>query len=64
MSEFECFETILAGKDVRLKLAVLFLINKIGDPKYVTLIAPFIHHKDDGVRDFTKKALEVISKKE
>lgn len=63
MSEFECFESILTGKDVRLKLAVLYLINKTGDAKYISLGAPFIHHKDDGVRDFAKKALEVISKK-
>jgi AAA family ATP:ADP antiporter len=63
MSEFECFESILTGKDVRLKLAVLYLINKTGDAKYVRLVAPFIDHKDDGVRDFAKNALEVISKK-
>ncbi|MEX0811417.1 MAG: Npt1/Npt2 family nucleotide transporter [Chitinophagales bacterium] len=61
-TEFECFQNILNGKDGRLKLAVLYLINKMGDPKYTSLVVPFLHHKDEGIRDFAVKAMQSISK--
>ena len=63
-TEFECFENILSAKDVRLKLAVLYLIGKTGDAKYIQLISPFINHRDEGISDFAAKALNEISIKE
>jgi AAA family ATP:ADP antiporter len=62
LTEFECFENILNGKDGRLKLAVIYLINKTGDAKYINLISPFLKHKDEGIKNFAKKAMEAISK--
>lgn len=61
LTEMECFENILNGKDVRLKLAVLYLINKTGDAKYSQLITPFMHHKDKSVQDFAERAFEAIT---
>jgi AAA family ATP:ADP antiporter len=62
LTEFECFENILNGKDGRLKLAVIYLINKTGDAKYINLISPFLQHKDEGIKNFAKNAMDSISK--
>jgi AAA family ATP:ADP antiporter len=62
LTEFECFENILNGKDGRLKLAVIYLINKTGDAKYTRLISPFLQHKDEGIKNFAKNAMDSISK--
>lgn len=61
ITEFECFEKILNGKDIRLKLAVLYLIKQMEDSKYIDLIAPLVKHKDRRVQDFALKALASIT---
>ncbi|MCL5130307.1 NTP/NDP exchange transporter [Algibacter sp. L4_22] len=61
LTEMECFQNILDGKDVKLKLAVLYLIEKKGDSKYIELITPLLNHKDIRVKTFSQKALNVIN---
>ena len=37
-SDIECFEKLLRGKDTRVKLAVLYLIEQLGDKKFSPLV--------------------------
>lgn len=60
MTEFECFESILLGKDFRLKLAVLFLIQQISDKKYLSLIEPLTQHSDLKLQQAAKNAKQAI----
>ncbi|GGX30124.1 Npt1/Npt2 family nucleotide transporter [Aquimarina muelleri] len=62
-TEYQCFETILKGKDLRLKLAVLYLIEQKGEHKYLPLITPFMQNEDKKIEDFAKKAYNNIMTK-
>ncbi|WP_318309108.1 Npt1/Npt2 family nucleotide transporter [Flagellimonas crocea] len=60
-SEMECFEQLLQVPDVKLKLAVLYLIGKQRDERYIPLLRRFGTDDDQKVRDFAEKALAEIS---
>lgn len=60
MTEFECFKNILLGKDFKLKLAVLFLIQQISDTKYLSLVEPLTQHADLKLQQAARKAKDAI----
>jgi len=60
LSEAECYKTLLQRKDSKLKLAVLYLIEKTNDPKYKPLVELTINDTNENIR---KKALEILNKK-
>ena len=59
-TEHECFQLILQGSDLRLKLAVLYLIQKQSDPKYVPLLLPLLKNKDPKIAEFAQRAYETL----
>ncbi|QLE00720.1 hypothetical protein HX109_03765 [Galbibacter sp. BG1] len=61
MTEFECFKNILEGKDVKLKIAVVYLISKIKDPKYFPLLETAETSKDFRLKEFAHSAMEEFS---
>lgn len=63
LTEMECFQNILEGKDLKLKLAVLYLIEKKGNSKYIDLITPLLNHKDKRMKEFAQRASNVINLK-
>lgn len=60
-SEYECFKKLLKGKDLKIKLAVLYLIRRINNAKYFKLVAPLLHHSNKKIRTFAAKAQEAIN---
>ena len=60
-TEFDCFKVILEGKDKRLKLAVLFLISKTTDKRYVEILMPLVNNKDHRIKEFTTNAINALS---
>jgi len=59
-TEMECFELLLNGNDLKLKLAVLYLIKHQQDEKYVPLVMKYIKSDDLKLRTFAKEAWEGI----
>ncbi len=59
-TEMECFELLLNGNDLKLKLAVLYLIRHQKDEKYVPLVMKYIKNDDHKLRTFAQEAWEGI----
>ncbi|WP_372794534.1 Npt1/Npt2 family nucleotide transporter [Lutibacter sp.] len=60
LSESECYRVLLERNDSKLKLAVLYLIEKTNDSKYVRLVELVANDTNEKIRN---KALEILSKK-
>lgn len=58
--EYECIEMLLRGKDLKIKLAVLFLISQLKDSKYQPLVESYTDNEDLKVKTFALKALESL----
>jgi len=59
--EYECIEMLLEGKDVKIKLAVLYLISQLKDQKYKSIVKDYINSEDIKVKTFALKALETLT---
>ncbi|WP_159020938.1 Npt1/Npt2 family nucleotide transporter [Algibacter sp. L3A6] len=60
LTEMECFQNILNGKDVKLKLAVLYLLEKKESSTYNELITPLLTSKDKRIQEFAQKAINTM----
>lgn len=60
-AERECFRLILEGKDLKLKLAVLYLIAQQADPRYKDILKPFTHSEDPKIRTYARQAWETMA---
>lgn len=58
--EFECLSMLLSGKDVKIKLAVLYLIAQLGDKKYTALVRQNTLHANPKVKSFAGQALSSL----
>lgn len=58
-SEVECYRTLLSRKDIKLKQAVLYLIEKTNDKKFIPLVEIVLNDKNENIRN---KASEILSK--
>ncbi|TLP75480.1 Npt1/Npt2 family nucleotide transporter [Maribacter sp. ACAM166] len=61
-SEFECFNLLLQGNDLKIKLAVLYLIAQQKEPRYLTLVENHLNDADPKVKSFAKDAYTALSK--
>jgi AAA family ATP:ADP antiporter len=59
LSEAECYRTLLERKDSKLKLAVLYLIEKTNDSKYKPLVELVLNDTNENIRN---KAAEILNK--
>ncbi len=62
-TELECFKLLLNGNDLKIKLAVLYLITQQNDVKYLPLVESLTTHPDIKVKTFAMAAYEVIMAK-
>lgn len=60
-TELECFQFLLQGNDLKLKLAVLYLIQQQKEEKYVPIVAPYIKSDDLKLRTFAIEAIQALS---
>ncbi|WP_445383264.1 Npt1/Npt2 family nucleotide transporter [Robiginitalea sp. IMCC43444] len=60
ISERECFRELLDLEDLKLRLAVLYLIEVSADPKYMELARPFLEDPDQKLRDFASRACQAM----
>lgn len=59
-TEIECFQSLLQGKDQRIKLAVLYLIKYQKDKKYLAMAEEETKSVDLKIRTFAKDAVEAL----
>ncbi len=59
-SEYECLEMLMNGKDIRLKMATLYLINQLKSEKYLTLVEKFTDNENQKLRYLAAEALKNI----
>lgn len=58
--EYECFGMLLQGRDLRIKLAVLYLIAQLKNPVYLPLIQEYTGNDNEKIRNFARMAEEAI----
>lgn len=58
--EYECFARLLRGKDTRIALAVLYIIQQLDDPKYIPLVRIGLESPQEKVRDYAGRTMEMI----
>lgn len=54
------FRVIMGGRDVRQKMAVLYLIGYLADDRYLRMLGQYRNHKDKRIRDLATKAIGLI----
>ncbi len=59
-TELECFQLLLKENDLKLKLAVLYLIRQQKEEKYLPIIELYVNSPDLKLRTFAKEALEAL----
>lgn len=59
-SEIECFQLLLEANDLKVKLAVLYLIRKQKDIKYLPLINKCMESKNVKLRTFAEEAFKEL----
>lgn len=55
--EFECLSMLLSVKDVKINLAVLYLISQLKDKKYIPLVSIYTQNNYPKIKDFAKQTL-------
>ena len=55
-SETECFQLLLQSNDLKVKLAVLYLIAQQKEPRYLPIVEKYIEDKDLKIRSFALEA--------
>ncbi|HSH20292.1 MAG TPA: HEAT repeat domain-containing protein, partial [Draconibacterium sp.] len=60
-NEMECYNMLLEGNDVKIKLAVLFLLSHSGSKEFIPLVNQYRNNKNHKVKDFAEKAFLALS---
>lgn len=58
--QYEDFRAIMGGRDVRQKMAVLYLLGYLGEERYLRMLGQYRNHKDKRIRDLATKAISLI----
>ena len=59
-TEMECFQLLLQGNDLKVKLAVLFLIKQQKQPAYIPIVESYAVSEDQKLRTFANEALHSL----
>jgi len=59
--ELTCYSKLLSGNDIKIKLAVLYLIAQMKDKSHLTLIEKYRNNPNQKVRDFADCAYKAIT---
>ena len=60
-SEIECFEQLLQVPDIKLKLAVIYLIGKQRDKRFKELLERYVTDDNPKIKDFAQNAIKEIN---
>jgi len=60
--EEDCFKTLLQGKDIRIKIAVLYLMAKLKDRKYLPMAKELTSHPNTKISDHAQITVEALEK--
>ena len=60
-TELECFKLLLQGKDLKIKLAVLYLIAQQKEPRYLHIVAQYLDDPNPKIKSFAHIAHEAIN---
>ncbi len=60
-NEMECYNMLLEGNDIKIKLAVLFLISHSGSKEFIPLVNKYRNNRNQKVKDFAEKAFLALS---
>jgi len=58
--QLACMEMLLKSRDIRIKMAVLYLIEQLQDRKYLPLMESYSKHSNVKIRDCARRALQSI----
>ena len=58
--EYNCFKLLLDGKDMRIKLAVLYLIGELNEIKYEELVRNATYSQNPKIKDFALTVLNSL----
>lgn len=58
--QYENFQRILSGRDVRLGMSVIYLIGEMKDERYLPLLTRQLEARDARVRDMAQKAFDQV----
>jgi AAA family ATP:ADP antiporter len=58
--EFECYRLLLEGVDVKLKLSVFYLLEKLADPKFLPLVQTYLNAENRKISTFAEKAQKAM----
>lgn len=58
--EYECFHNLLQGKDTRISLAVLYIIQQLKDPRYLPLVRTALQSEQEKIRDYSARTMQVL----
>ncbi|WP_372752840.1 hypothetical protein [Labilibaculum sp.] len=59
--EFACYRLILEGVDLKLKLAVFYLLEQLSDPQFLPLVQAYLNSENQKIRTFAKKAQQAMT---
>jgi AAA family ATP:ADP antiporter len=60
LTEIECFQLLLEANDLKLKLAVLYLIKVAKDSKYTPLVKKYVNDQDEKLKSYAIETLKVL----
>eukprot|EP01093_Parvamoeba_rugata_P007520 TRINITY_DN2217_c0_g1_i10.p1 TRINITY_DN2217_c0_g1~~TRINITY_DN2217_c0_g1_i10.p1 ORF type:complete len:495 (-),score=85.81 TRINITY_DN2217_c0_g1_i10:528-2012(-) len=60
-TELECFKLLLQGNDLKIKLAVLYLIAQQKEPRYLSMVAQYLDDPDPKIKSFAYIAHEALN---
>jgi len=60
-TELECFKLLLQGNDLKIKLAVLYLIAQQKEPRYLHIVAQYLDDPDPKIKSFAQAAHQSIT---
>jgi AAA family ATP:ADP antiporter len=60
-SQYECIDLLLKGKDMQLKIAVIELIFSLKESRYIGLLQPCSHHRDQKIRTSAQRTIDHLA---
>ncbi|MFH1321861.1 MAG: Npt1/Npt2 family nucleotide transporter [Bacteroidota bacterium] len=59
--DHQCFTMLMEGKDVKIKMAVLYLIAQLGDKKFLPLVQQYITSDNQKIKDFALRTSDALT---
>ncbi|HSG68333.1 MAG TPA: hypothetical protein VK994_06490, partial [Bacteroidales bacterium] len=60
VSQRECFSMLLQGRDIKVKLAVFYLLSVLKDKKYLPIVQKYVGHPNARISSAARRASETL----